>query len=257
MLLHETGHVVEADFGLKGQLTALLEEALKKSDGIARQQLWAKWLPEVFADLYGCLAGGPTYVDTLVDFLVDSRGNIETGTSTERNDYPSAYLRVLLAAAALDELGFDEDAERIRAEWRRVYPIHKMVEFEPDLEVIAKSILGGCTVSGQKLTQLVAFTCEMQKAAKLAYDNLSVREVPAQPDVRILFATARLAYQADPDTYIKRSWGDILLKKAVAGLKPELRADEEVLGKDDAMKREALLKELGSRLFDEFLPPEV
>ena len=74
--------------------------------------------------------------------------------------------------------------------------------------------------------------------------------------VRILFAAARLAYQADPGTYIRCGWGNILLEKAVAGLKPELRAGEEVLEEEDAIKREAFLKSFGSRLFDELTPPE-
>jgi hypothetical protein len=257
VLLHETGHIVEADFGLKGQLLGLLEKALRDSKGASRQQLWATWLPEVFADLYGCLAGGPTFADTLVDFLVSSRTSIETDRSTERHGYPSAYLRVLLAAAALDELGFKKEAERIKAEWRNLYPAHAMAEFEPDLPPIAATVLSGCTVEGQKLMDQVAFTSEMQEAAELARDNLSVSEPLAQPDIRILFATARLAYQENPRAYIEEDWGKTILSRAVASLKPERRAGEEVLDKSDRKLRNAVLERLGSKLFDELLPPKV
>jgi hypothetical protein len=252
VLLHETGHVVEADFGLAGQLQRLLAETLA---GSGHQQshhaCWLKWLPEVFADLYGCLAGGPTYAEALIDFLASGRANIETERSTEQNEYPSAYLRVLLSVAALTQLGFGSESRRILDEWRHSYPSHAMANFETDCSKIADAVIGHCTVENQPLRKVVGFTRELQEEAEEIVDRLRNGQALGAADVRAQFAAVRIAYQQDPCAYARRRWNRKLLEAINASLRPELRAGETVLNERDAATRDAMLKGMGAALYDE------
>jgi hypothetical protein len=255
VILHETGHLVEADFGLTQQLQRLCLDVLCGSDRESRRSQWLKWLPEVFADLYGCLVGGPTYAETLLDFLASRRTEIETEISTDHGEYPSAYLRVLLAAAALMELDFKTEASRIENDWRRLYPTHAMANFESDLRPIANSIICGCTLRDQKLVDIVAFTRRMQDGAEYTYERLKDGMPPAQTNVRILFATARLAFQIDPLAYVDRNWGRELLNALTGASTPEWRARGEALDDSGEDMRDALLIALGSDLCEELLSP--
>jgi hypothetical protein len=115
--------------------------------------------------MFGCLAGGPTYADVLVDFLARRRIDIEAEKCTEQDEYPSAYLGVLLGVAALAELGFKNEAARIEADWRKDYPAHAMTAFEADLGSIAAALLRDCKVQDRSLVDIVGFKRQMQTTA--------------------------------------------------------------------------------------------
>lgn len=150
VLAHETGHVVESDFAMETTIEQGLGEAMKASplaDG------WSQfWRKEVFADLFGCYAAGPSFVWALVDSIPDSPDVVkvrkrpsEVGGAAQWGKYPPATLRVLMNLAALRFLAdrspapaspaasYRAEADKIEAYWKGAYVEHAMSAFEGDV----------------------------------------------------------------------------------------------------------------------------
>jgi hypothetical protein len=149
-LAHETGHVIDSDFGVGESLKTALATALQASslcDG------WSlHWRREVFADLFACYAAGPPFVWALADSIPDSPGRVKTlqrPSNDEWGLYPPASLRILLNLEALRHLGHAAEADRIQAYWTADYTEHAMGAYLADLKPVVTAVYAAAALPRQ------------------------------------------------------------------------------------------------------------
>jgi hypothetical protein len=216
---HEVGHDVKQDLGLAPTLASLLEKAFDtNSVPDRRRRAWHAWTEEVFADLYGVLAGGPAFVAALIDFLVGDPRLVATEWKTDSNwgSYPTRALRVLLACAALEQCGFDEETVgSLRKRWTDVYDRHALTEFEDDVPLVACALVKGPyqALGGKPLTALLSFPPQHYDTAMDAAKQAARESEPATNDPRKLVAAARIAYDTDPGTYVEKDVAQTIVAK--------------------------------------------
>ena len=190
LIAHETGHAVEFDF----QLTGKISEALLAAD-LDFFGEWDRCASEVFADLYGCLSCGPCFANSLLDLLVTDKKAVEN-EQYFAGGYPTRAFRVELAAAALNDLGFTEEAAAVLKTWAGVYPGGpKPAAFLDDVPKVVQAIYGP---AGMNLKTLMAPTsmAEVIKVGKAAVLNNANQLVL---DPRTLFSAARWVHDNLPD----------------------------------------------------------
>lgn len=242
---HEAGHAVEDDFGLTDALETNLETAFIEADvALERREVWkTAWLGEVFADIYGCLATGPAFLGSLMDFLAVSEAKVVGEKKSVADAYPTKYLRVLLCVETLKQVeavlkkNHDGDDEklvnverlsnartRIEQAWRQIYASHAMPEFEADIPTVVSCILEGPypTLGGLSLKEVLIFDGEKQKQAEDAVAALELELEPASDDVRELLAAGWLSYDQSPADFDERS--EVLQKRLIGIMKSGLRA---------------------------------
>jgi hypothetical protein len=120
-VLHEVSHNLQNELGIQREVprrigVALLDQGISK--GVAAT--WVRWNRELFADLSGLLLGGPAVVASLMDVV--GRGPEAVVTYSPTGPHPTPYLRTLLSIELLRRMGFQEEAERYRRAWTRLYP---------------------------------------------------------------------------------------------------------------------------------------
>jgi hypothetical protein len=197
---HEVGHVVEWDFGLRADLCSVIADIDLPAD---RSEAWTAWQPEVFADVYGCLACGPAFVGALLDFFAADPGRI----ATERRNagawgvYPPAWLRLSVLVEALRLLGFGEDADDLGTRWTDSYGTPTQnVEFVGDAGRIASALLGcTCTPLGVEMRAILPTFPPVDRAVAT---NISRGYDPGTEDTRVLLAASRRLWERDPDAYV-------------------------------------------------------
>lgn len=257
VLGHEIGHTVEDDFGLTERLKEILQTALDKGVPDERHDAWHAWIGELFADLYGGLASGPAFVGALIDFLARDPKAVcgETRSSASWDIYPTDFLRVLFNLEALRE-DFDEERQRMESDWRKSYDHHQLTEFEPDLKVIVPALLDGQfpELGNQRLREVLRFTKQQQKDAKLAVRQLREKEDLASADLRVLLAASRLAYEEDPAAYGSKDLPAALLAHIETVIKPGTRAGEAAPEEEELAARAAQYEASGDRLFEKLWP---
>ena len=224
-LAHECGHAVEKDFGLSGNIESALAES--KVDA-TRLPAWQAWRGEIFADVYACHAAGPSYAVALVDVLTRERLRVEREAlpgSKGWGAYPTATLRILLNAAALEHGGFGKEATRLRAKWSSEYPEHAMVPFEADIPAVVNALhLGAALPKGLAFT--AADNLQSRATASLYLAGGKHQSTDVYP-VRVLIAAARavLAIAGATPSAVERHWA-ALCRHAVTSRPPGLLAAE-------------------------------
>jgi len=203
LIAHEVGHLVEEDLKLTKGLNALLNQAMSDNQvPDDRQEAWQSWLGEVFADVYGTLAAGPSFTGALIDFLAREPKRIanQKATAIYWGLYPTDYLRILLSLQVLAVQGFSNEKDKLEREWTGTYQTHQMGDFEADLKVVAGALVLGPypEFGGVALRDVIPFTKDQQKAANNDADLMLEKGDPENDDVRILFAGGRLAYEKNP-----------------------------------------------------------
>jgi hypothetical protein len=199
VVAHEVGHAVERDLALERDVEALVVGAVDA----AHTDAWRAWRQEVFADIYGVLALGPSYAYTLAGLLAMHPRDIVTETARTSDGwkaYPTRTLRVQLAAAALCALGLREEGRAIARDWRMVYSSHAYREFERDVPRVVAALLNTeFPLLGDKpLTDVMRFGASEQRETKLVKEQLRNRLAPSSAErIRPLIAGARLAHE-DP-----------------------------------------------------------
>jgi hypothetical protein len=264
VLAHETAHAIESDF-------ALHEELEKRYAVVA--PAWKAWQSEVFADLFGCMVMGPPFLGSLIDFLAIGKAEItsESRLPPDWGDYPTAALRILLCVAALQELGFHSEAERLLAQWSAEYPGHTMLEYEKHFSTIIAATLTqplsslNCAlleVPGLKFTQT-----QMEEAITTA-DSLANGTIPETGSIRILFGAMRILFEANPaamqleapkEADPATSRGQVLKKGPEAVFferfqqitKPGTRATEQSLDSDQLELLQEQSRNLGIAMFEQ------
>ena len=246
VIAHEVGHTVEDDFHLTDSLQEHLQTALQAGIDASHHAAWRSWLGEIFADLYGCLATGPAFVSALMDFLVRTPDALAQENRLEPNwgAYPTNPLRLLFNFAVLRAMGFTAEAETLRTTWQALCPTHQLQNYEADVEPIVIALLtrnypplGHQTLLDFEYPQPDApakkvkfrFTAEQQKKALQTVQALKTGEALTQTqDFRVLLAASRLAYEADPQSFVDKKSAAKILARITALTKPGIRAGERV-----------------------------
>ncbi len=213
IIAHEVGHDVEIDLGLTHRIAELLIAAV----AAARRDLWVAWAGEVFADVYCSVALGPAFATTLVDFLADDGEAIaaEERAPGDGQTYPTTALRVLLAAAVLDETNFATEAADLRRKWRASVARHAMEDYEADLAPVAHALVSGPypQIYERGLDQLIGFGRARHDQAEADAKRLLKRMAPQADNARVLVAAARLAFDRNPSLYIENGAGARVVKR--------------------------------------------
>ena len=201
---HEVGHDVEEDFRLTRSIESLLEKGMENVPK-AHWPAWQSWLSEIFADVYGNLAAGPAFVESLLDFLATDRTTTETDQRQEWawGEHPPDYLRILINLWVLRVQGFKDESDRLEKELKDVYKTHAMKEFEDDIEAIVKALINGPypEFNNKKLSEVIDFKKADQKKAVGDSTRLSDGADPTTDNIRVLFAAASMAFRKDPTKY--------------------------------------------------------
>lgn len=259
---HEVGHIVEDDFGLTGELKKHLDEALDKANATTeRRAAWHSWLGEIFADLYGCLAGGAAFAGTLIDFLIKETESISEEEKTGNwGRYPTDYLRVKIVLRAMDVLKFTDETENYKTLWESY--VSKMPDaFSDDIEFIVPALLEGKhqTLRNQSISKVFNFSKNQQAAvertvAALEKTNaINYVEMPTR-DVRVLLAALRTAFEKSPDRYVSDNYGQTVLEHIAAKvLQPGTRSGETKLSGKQLENKEKAYKQAGDELLKAFL----
>jgi len=196
---HEVGHVVEWDFGLRSELAAAIA-GLGLPD--ERTAAWQAWQPEVFADLYGCLACGPAFAAALSDFFaVDSaRMAAERRTGPNWGLYPPTWLRVQVLVETLNAFGRPADAQHLATRWTQGNgaPTYNG-EFAGDAAGVAAALLDcPCRSLGVKVREVLPCPVIDDTVAL----NLKRNYAAGSDDTRVLVAAARRLWDDDPQAYV-------------------------------------------------------
>ena len=244
---HEVGHIVEWDFGLRADLLKAIDGTGRPAD---RAEAWAAWQPEVFADLYGCLACGPAFAASLIDFFaVDvAKVTAEQRKGPEWGAYPPTWLRAQLLATAVRELGFTQDADGLAARWKEIYgePSHN-TEFASDVAPVAKALLDcQCESLGVSVRHILPGFAVNDRAVA---QNLARNYPPGTENTRILLAAARWLWESDPEAYAANKQ-DARIRSLVQ-VPPGTRRGSTA---DELPTREESDRETGDALFDSLFP---
>lgn len=259
VVAHETGHAVEHDFGLHDLVVANLTSKL--GNGAPRVDAWKAWSREVFADLWGCLTLGPAYVRSLVDFLASSPAVVENQVATPQSKYPTAYLRIMLCADALDRMGFTGEGQTLASEWKGVYTKHAMPEIDQaEIRAVVDAMLG-TKLGGGKLDKpllelgepLVFATTDWTYAGKGA-DEQDAGTTPENTltTIRTWTAATRILYDKSPTRYAEEKHGRALLKYSRTLIDPGTRAGEDEVTEDLKNTIATTAYATGGTWFEEF-----
>jgi len=258
-IAHEVGHDVERDLGLTTTMEGHLRAVTATIPGPQRNR-WFAWLPEVFADLYGVLGAGPAFVSTLTDLLATDPTQVaaESAAAGPRPaKHPPATLRIALAARALEQTGFTQEAADQRDAWAEAFRSNAeetdpIEPFMDDAEAIVRGLLTGKyrQFGDLELQDVVSFSMDQQTAADTAAEAVLDGLEPPSDDIRCLVAAARLAFDRNPARYYLVEEGtktsqELILDRAMESMGDSPRADEDKPVATPAEDRAA-----GAALFD-------
>src|SRR5439155_3100754 len=98
----------------------IAQSLLRGGQGRTVASTWARWNRELFADMFGLLLGGPSFVTSLMDVV--GRSPRATLHYVPGKPHPTPYLRAFVSIELLKRMGFRTEAESLRRMWTRLYP---------------------------------------------------------------------------------------------------------------------------------------
>jgi hypothetical protein len=212
---HEVGHIVEDDFGLTENLQRLLQEAITEAGAESRKGAWDKWLGEIFADIYGCLATGPGFAGGLIDFLARAPEDVSLEKKVSKNwgNYPTVYLRGRLVLETLSQLGFSQEIESYEKIWKD-FKSQMNKGYEKDIPHIVDKLLNGKSIkshdapaANKSIAEILSFTKENYNDGKDILSRLQQDLGAFGGNIRALIAGIRYAFEDDPTEFLRRDYG--------------------------------------------------
>jgi hypothetical protein len=229
---HEMGHVLEWDFNLKEAADRALGSVTIDEK---RRSAWQAWRLEIFADVCGCLAGGPRFANALADFLATDEGRRRDldRTAPAWGEYPMRWLRIELLAATLDYMGFPRQAAWLLADWGESYPAPAdEAGFRNDAAAVVKALVKGPYPTLQAddgapppLTSVLAYRKQPVitpgAAQDIPLDEMfvsAIRQGKSAPlaNPRELFAATRLLYEQNPVEFATKNYSRRVCAMVVA-----------------------------------------
>jgi hypothetical protein len=202
-LYHETGHLLEQDLKLSGEVSGLLEGDLAGTASAEGLFLWKFWTREMLADAFGVLLGGAGYAYGLADMLFLPGADVLRIMPGDKHPVP--YVRVHLLGALLRRAGVDEladVADEIETAWLQYYgpPPDDLVPYLDECALVAEVLLDRslfARLAGRRLLDLAPSMAEDQQLAAELADHLLGGDEPEARNypVRLVPAAARLAVQ--------------------------------------------------------------
>jgi hypothetical protein len=193
VIAHEIGHHVEDDLGLTETLLSRIDKCLKDKE---RRTTWRRWMGETFADIFGAVALGRSFVRTMMDLLAAPADLV--ASEGERIDpdgvYPTAYLRVLLMIEVVRKRDGAAVAAELLRLWVETYgKKHALSRYGGDIENIVKqfAFTAFAELGRKSLHALLPVT---EEAAR---DRAKEADGPGEinnANVRVLFAAIRYAF---------------------------------------------------------------
>lgn len=190
IIAHEVGHVVEFDFGLTAEIQSALDGA-----GLKHATVWKGWAREMFADVFGCCAMGPSFAGAMIDLNATTVAKVQNEERTS-GIYPTRNLRIRLLAEALRRTDHAPAAVRLCNGWEAVYgPMTKMTGFLDELPQVVSALLAG-PYRGLTMTSIIKFPSEWCREVKVIGLN-AAQNLPlaGHTDPRKLFAAAQWLHE--------------------------------------------------------------
>jgi hypothetical protein len=258
VVAHEAGHVVEQDFGWHETVTSNIDARLKGSPGTTRAGHWKAWSKEIFADLWGCLALGPAFVNSLMDFLALAPQVVDGEIATEQGKYPTAHLRIQLCLEALKTLGFDSEIPAIETAWRAEFKAGAMSGFEKDVAAIVEAIYASdFEIDGKKwrlpdIPALQFKVVDWGYAQDAANEQKRGKVLESATTAALLVAAARFSFDQDPTQYRTRNYGDAFKSHIHTIVAPGVRAGEAKLSDQEKRELSDASRAAGEAWFEDF-----
>ena len=174
---------------------------LKAGTPAAVAARWARWNREIFADLAGLLQGGPCIVASLMD-VVGRSPEMVYGFAA-RGVHPTPYLWMLLNCELLRRMGFEAEARKYAAAWRRIYPAPQAGNIPAELLSTAPRAMALLVdeicyqpyqeLGGKRLSEVFRFGQKEQRMIEEAAVRLGQGTDPGVVPERFLVGAARFA----------------------------------------------------------------
>jgi hypothetical protein len=201
-VMHEVSHNLQTELGLAKDVPRSVALRLMNA-GMGRlvASVWARWNREMFADMSALLLGGPEVLGSLMDVV--GRAPATVFNFNPHGVHPTPYLRTLISVELLKRMGFEEEAERYRRAWKRVYPDpragnipEKMLRTFP--EACAKAVDAMCyrpykELGNKSLAQVIRFEKKDQQMIEEGAGRLAAGNDPGIIPERFLIGACRVA----------------------------------------------------------------
>jgi hypothetical protein len=200
-VLHEISHNLQSDLGLSRDVPKNVGLRLLRADmGRGVAMTWVRWNREMFADMSALLLGGPEIAGSLMDVV--GRGARTVVTFMPGGVHPTPYLRMLITVELLRRMGFNQDAERYGAAWKRIYP-HAKGNIPSDVlrtfpKACALAVDAMCyqpykSLGNKSLAETISFGKKEQTMIEEAAQRLSSGTDPGIIPERFTIGAARYA----------------------------------------------------------------
>ena len=201
-VMHEVSHNLQSDLGLSKAVPRSVAYRLLKADlGRPVAATWTRWNREMFADMSALLLGGPAVVGSLMDVV--GRAPATVFGFNPGGVHPTPYLRVLISVELLRRMGFQDEAERYRRAWTRIYPNPRAGNIP---EAIMESFPQACALAvdtmcyrpykslgNKSLAEVIRFEKKDQQMIEEAARRLAARIDPGVVPERFLIGATRVA----------------------------------------------------------------
>ncbi len=202
VFLHEVAHNLQADLGIwQENRRAVLERTLRFTGDPTVTRTYATWHKEIFADLAAILLGGPSAAWGMAVFLAHPAPR--TMTFRPGGAHPTAYLRILILAEMLRQIGFGAEGDRLQRVWQTLYNPDRAHRIPATLLQTADTVIPQIVDEiafqtrrnlGQKaLVNIIPFSRDDERAIQAGARQLVQGRVPTDLPPRFLVGASSYA----------------------------------------------------------------
>jgi hypothetical protein len=202
VFLHEVAHNLQADLGIwQENRRAVLERTLRFTGDPTVTRIYATWHKEIFADLAAILLGGPSAAWGMAVFLAHPAPR--TMTFRPGGAHPTAYLRILILAEMLRQIGFGAEGDRLQRVWQTLYNLNRAHRIPAALLQTADTVIPQIVDEiafqtrrnlGQKaLVNIIPFSRDDERAIQAGARQLVQGRVPTDLPPRFLVGASSYA----------------------------------------------------------------
>ena len=120
VFLHEVAHNLQSDLGLWVEnKNAVIQRLAEIGASPLATSIFGRWHKEIFADLAAVLLGGPAIAWGMAEFIAHPSPKVMT--YRPGGPHPTGYLRTLILAHMLKQMGFPEEGRRLTGVWSELY----------------------------------------------------------------------------------------------------------------------------------------